>query len=70
MEAFAHAESTVYAQGPQERYSLIKTFMDFESKHNPRGFHVWGKMLFRTRFLLKILWLFVVNKSQSPLRPR
>ena len=64
-----HAESTSDAQGPQERYSLIKTFMAFESKHNPRGFHVWGKMLFRTRFLLKILWLFVVNKSVSSEAP-
>ena len=69
MEAFAYAKSTLYAQGPQERYSLIKTFMGFESKHTPRGFHVWGKMLFRTRFLLKILWLFVVNKSVSSEAP-
>lgn len=47
MEAFTYAVSTLYVQGPQERYSLIKTFMDFESKHNPRGLHMWEKMVFQ-----------------------
>lgn len=47
MEAFTYAVSTLYAQAPQERYSLIKTFTDFESKHNPRGLHMWEKMLFQ-----------------------
>lgn len=37
----------MYMQGPQERYSLIKTFMDFKSKHNPRVFHMWEKMIFQ-----------------------
>lgn len=47
METFTYARSTLYAQGPQERYSLIKIFMDFESKHNPRGLHMWEKMIFQ-----------------------
>lgn len=38
---------TLYVQGRQERYSLIKTFMDFESKHSPRGLHMWEKMIFQ-----------------------
>lgn len=48
MEAFTYAVSTLYVQGPQERYSLIKTFMDFESKHSPRGLHMWEKMIFQS----------------------
>jgi hypothetical protein len=47
MEAFTYAASTLCAHGPQERYSLIKTFMDFESKHNPRALHMWEKMTFQ-----------------------
>jgi hypothetical protein len=37
MEAFTHVANTLCVPGPQERDSLIKTFMDFESKHNPRA---------------------------------
>lgn len=37
-EAFTHVANTLFVPGPQERDSLIKTFMDLESKHHPRAF--------------------------------
>lgn len=43
MGAFTHVANTLCVPGPQERDSLIKTFMDFESKHNPRAFAHVGK---------------------------
>lgn len=45
MEAFTHVANTLCLPGPQERDSLITTFMDFESKHNPRAFAHVGKAI-------------------------
>lgn len=65
MEAFTYAASTLCAQGPQERYSLIKTFMDFESKHNPRALHKWEKMIFQPN-TFSLEDLLAVCSEQTP----
>lgn len=65
MEAFTYAASTLCAQGPQERYSLIKTFMDFESKHNPRVLHMWEKMIFQPN-TFSLEDLLAVCSEQTP----
>lgn len=65
MEAFTNAASSLYAQGPQERNSLIKTCMDSESKHNPRGVPTWGKMIFQPH-TLSLEDPFAVCSEQAP----
>lgn len=65
MEAFTYAASTLCAQGPQERYSLIKTFMHFESKHNPRALHKWEKMIFQPN-TFSLEDLLAVCSEQTP----
>ena len=53
MEAFAYAKSTLYAQGPQERYSLIKNIYGLWKQTQSKRLPCVGKDVISNTFSLE-----------------